>query len=125
MTDTTKPPEKFYAIFVQNEDNLNIRKWAERPFEGATEYEIVKPLADYPEDELQAGIKSLQAEIDRRKAQDEEITALARKVCADIYNYPGSGLETEFTIGNRDDELVMRLARAAVIAGMGLKGNKT
>lgn len=123
MTDTIKP-EKIYAIFAKYGPHTNMRKFSLEPFEGACEYEIAKPLADYPEDELQAGIKSLQAEIDRRKAQDDEITILARKVCADNNN--PYHLQADFIEGNRDKTKDMRLAKAAIIAGMELqRGNNT
>lgn len=86
--------------------------------------EIDKPLTDYSDDELQNKIKAMQAEIDRRKAQDDEITILARQICADNYN-----ITTErhlFIKGERDDWYSMKIAQTAIIAGMELqKGRET
>ena len=69
-------------------------------------------------------IKSMQAEIERRKAQADEITILARKVCADNNN--PYHLQADFIEGRRDKTIDMRLAKAAIIAGMELqKGRET
>lgn len=79
--------------------------------------QVPRPLADYSDDELQA-------EIDRRKAQDDEITILARQTCAD--NKGVHHLQIDFIAGKRDNTPVMRIAKAAIIAGMELqKGRET
>lgn len=74
--------------------------------------EIDNPLADYSDDELQA-------EIDQRKAQDEGILKLARKVCAD--NYSITRERPLFIQGQRDDWNCIKIAKCAIIAGMELR----
>lgn len=73
--------------------------------------EIARPLTDYSDDELQV-------EIDRRKAQDDEITILARELCAKQTPDIRSGI---FLKGAFDETQTMKATKAAIIAGMELQ----
>lgn len=81
------------------------------------------PLRDFDTAALWVELARRDARYVGEKPADE-ITLLARKACADIYNYPG--LKADIMAGDRDKTTDMRLAKAAVIAGIELqKGRKT